>query len=195
MCREGEEYAGHWFLNASSTRRPQIVDINRNDIWEESDVYSGCYARVCINLFPFSQRGNRGICCGLETVQKICDGEALGGVPVDVNEAFGDWNEGAGAVQAYPQPVQGQAAQPQTPAGYPAGMPAAPVQGYPQQIPQAPVSPQAPMGQGYPQQGGQPPVQGYPVQTGATAFQNGVAAAGSILPPQLFGEGQGSRVA
>ena len=47
-CAEkGEEYAGHWFLNASSTRRPQIVDINRNDIWEESDVYSGCYARVC----------------------------------------------------------------------------------------------------------------------------------------------------
>ena len=47
-CAEkGEEYAGHWFLNASSTRRPQIVDINRNDIWEESDVYSGCYARLC----------------------------------------------------------------------------------------------------------------------------------------------------
>ena len=194
-CAEkGEEYAGHWFLNASSTRRPQIVDINRNDIWEESDVYSGCYARVCINLFPFSQRGNRGIGCGLEAVQKICDGEALGGVPVDVNEAFGDWNEGAGAVQAYPQPIQGQAAQPQTPAGYPTGMPAAPVQGYPQQIPQAPVPPQTPMGQGYPQQNGGYPVQA-PAQAGATAFQNNVAAAGSVLPPQLFGEGQGSRVA
>ena len=50
------------------------------------------------------------------------------------------------------------------------------------------------MGQGYPQQGSQPPLQGYPMQTGATAFQNGVAA-GSILPPQLFEEGQGSRVA
>lgn len=192
-CAEkGEEYAGHWFLNASSTRRPQIVDINRNDIWEESDVYSGCYARVCINLFPFNQKGNRGIGCCLEAVQKICDGEALGGVPVDVNEAFGDWNEGASAVQTYPQPIQGQAAQPQAPAGYPAGAQQAapvPVQGYPQQVPQVPA------GQGYPQQGGQPPVQGYPMQTGATAFQNGVAAAGSILPPQLFGEGQGSRVA
>ncbi len=190
-CAEkGEEYAGHWFLNASSTRRPQIVDINRNDIWEESDVYSGCYARVCINLFPFNQKGNRGIGCCLEAVQKICDGEALGGVPVDVNEAFGDWNEGTAPVPGYPQPVQGQVAQP--PAGYPAGAQQAapvPVQGYPQQVPQVPA------GQGYSQQGGQPPVQGYPVQTGATAFQNGVAAAGSILPSQLFGEGQGSRVA
>lgn len=193
-CAEkGEEYAGHWFLNASAIRRPQIVDINRNDIWEESDVYSGCYARVCINLFPFSQRGNRGIGCGLEAVQKICDGEALGGVPVDVNEAFGDWNEGAGAVQAYPQPVQGQAARPQAPAGYPA-MPAAPVQGYPQQVPQAPIPPQPPMGQGYPQQNNGYPVQA-PAQAGVTAFQNNVAAAGSILPSQLFGEGQGSRVA
>ena len=190
-CAEkGEEYAGHWFLNASSTRRPQIVDINRNDIWEEGDVYSGCYARVCINLFPFNQRGNRGIGCGLEAVQKICDGEALGGVPVDVNEAFGDWNEGTAPAPGYPQPVQSQVAQ--LPAGYPAGVPQAapaPVQGYPQQVPQVPT------GQGYPQQGGQPPVQGYPMQTGATAFQNGVATAGSILPPQLFGEGQGSRVA
>ena len=190
-CAEkGGEYAGHWFLNASAVQRPQIVDINRNDIWEEGDVYSGCYARVCINLFPFSQRGNRGIGCGLEAVQKICDGESLGGVPVDVNEAFGDWNEGTAPVPGYPQPVQGQVAQP--PAGYPAGAQQAapvPVQGYPQQVPQVPA------GQGYSQQGGQPPVQGYPVQTGATAFQNGVAAAGSILPPQLFGEGQGSRVA
>ena len=190
-CAEkGGEYAGHWFLNASAVRRPQIVDINRNDIWEEGDVYSGCYARVCINLFPFNQRGNRGIGCGLEAVQKICDGEALGGVPVDVNEAFGDWNEGTVPGPGYPQPVQGQVAQP--PAGYPAGAQQAapvPVQGYPQQVPQVPT------GQGYPQQGGQPPVQGYPMQTGATAFQNGVAAAGSILPPQLFGEGQGSRVA
>ena len=190
-CAEkGGEYAGHWFLNASAVRRPQIVDINRNDIWEESDVYSGCYARVCINLFPFNQKGNRGIGCCLEAVQKICDGEALGGVPVDVNEAFGDWNEGTAPVPGYPQPVQGQVAQP--PAGYPAGAQQAapvPVQGYPQQVPQVPA------GQGYSQQGGQPPVQGYPMQTGATAFQNGVAAAGSILPPQLFGEGQGSRVA
>ena len=84
---------------------------------------------------------------------------------------------GSAPVPGYPQPVQGQAAQPQAPAGYPTGMPAAPVQGYPQQTPQAPTG------------------QGYPVQTGATAFQNGVAAAESILPPQLFGEGQGSRVA
>lgn len=180
-CSEkGEEYAGHWFLNASSTRQPQIVDINRNDIWEESDVYSGCYARVCINLFPFSHKGNRGIGCGLEAVQKICDGEALGGVPVDVNEAFDNWNEGAGTAQAaYPQPMQGQVPQayPQqqaAPAGYPAAAPAAPVQGYPQ-------------GGAYPMP--------QPMQAGATAFQNGVAAASSILPPQLFGEGQRSQVA
>ena len=79
---------------------------------------------------------------------------------------------GSAPVPGYLQPVQGQAL-----AEYPAGMPGAPVQGYPQQTPQAPTG------------------QGYPVQTGATAFQNGVAAAGSILPPQLFGEGQGSRVA
>ena len=60
-CAEkGEEYAGHWFLNASSTRRPQIVDINRNDIWEESDVYSGCYARVCSRSGVLPARSGAG---------------------------------------------------------------------------------------------------------------------------------------
>ena len=62
-CAEkGEEYAGHWFLNASSTRRPQIVDINRNDIWEESDVYSGCYARVCSRSGVPPARSGPGSC-------------------------------------------------------------------------------------------------------------------------------------
>ena len=60
-CAEkGEEYAGHWFLNASAIRRPQIVDINRNDIWEESDVYSGCYARVCSRSGVLPARSGAG---------------------------------------------------------------------------------------------------------------------------------------
>lgn len=75
---------------------------------------------------------------------------------------------------------------PQAPGGYAPGR----MQGYPQQTAPAPIQ-QAPAG--YPGQQGvpyqqpqmQPPVQGAP-----NTFASNVAAADSILPPQLFGESQ-----
>ena len=55
------------------------MDIARNDIYDESEVYSGCYARVSVNFYAFNSNGNRGIACGLNNLQKIRDGEPLGG--------------------------------------------------------------------------------------------------------------------
>ena len=64
----------------------------------EDEVYSGCYARVSINFYGFNAAGNRGIACGLGNIQKIADGERLGGgstaeedfefEEVDVNDDF-----------------------------------------------------------------------------------------------------------
>lgn len=77
--REDEAYKGHWFLNANSTTPPQIVDRAVKSILDRSEVYSGCYARVSINFYAFNSNGNRGIACGLGNIQKIRDGEPLGG--------------------------------------------------------------------------------------------------------------------
>lgn len=46
---------------------------------ERSEVYSGCYARVSLNFYAFNSNGNKGIACGLGNIQKIRDGESLGG--------------------------------------------------------------------------------------------------------------------
>lgn len=73
------EYAGHYFLNASSKQKPGIVDKNVQPILDSTEVYSGCYGRVSINFFPFNQAGNKGVGCGLQNVQKLADGEPLGG--------------------------------------------------------------------------------------------------------------------
>lgn len=73
------EYAGHYFLNASSKQKPGIVDKNVQPILDQTEVYSGCYGRVSINFFPFNQAGNKGVGCGLQNVQKLADGEPLGG--------------------------------------------------------------------------------------------------------------------
>jgi len=76
---DSPEYAGHYFLNASSKQKPGIVDKNVQQILDQSEIYPGCYVRVSLNFFPFDAKGNRGVGCGLNNVQKFADGEALAG--------------------------------------------------------------------------------------------------------------------
>lgn len=73
------EYAGHYFMNVNSTNPPGIVDRQVRPILDSSEVYSGCYARVSINAFAYSTKGNKGISFGLNHVQKLRDGDFLGG--------------------------------------------------------------------------------------------------------------------
>lgn len=77
--REDEAYAGHYFINANSKTAPQIVDKSVKPILDRDEVYSGCYARVSLNFYAFNSNGNKGIACGLGNIQKIKDGEPLGG--------------------------------------------------------------------------------------------------------------------
>ena len=77
--RDDEAYRNSYFINANSTTAPQIVDRNVNPILDRSEVYSGCYARVSVNFYAFNSNGNRGIACGLGNIQKVRDGEPLGG--------------------------------------------------------------------------------------------------------------------
>ena len=58
---------------------PQIVDKAVKPILDRSEVYSGCYARVSLNFYVFNSNGNKGVACGLGNIQKIRDGEMLGG--------------------------------------------------------------------------------------------------------------------
>ena len=72
-------YANAYFINANSATAPGIVDADRNPVLTRSEVYSGCYARVSVNFYAFNSNGNRGIACGLGNIQKVRDGEPLGG--------------------------------------------------------------------------------------------------------------------
>ena len=77
--RDDEAYKGHYFINANSTTPPQIVDKQVKPILDRNEVYSGCYARVYLNFYAFNSNGNKGIACGLGNIQKVRDGEPLGG--------------------------------------------------------------------------------------------------------------------
>ncbi|HMM01099.1 MAG TPA: DUF2815 family protein [Bacilli bacterium] len=75
---DDEAYAGHWFLNANSNTAPGVVDVNREPIYDTSEIYSGVYARASLTFYAFNSNGNRGIACGLQNIQKVRDGESLG---------------------------------------------------------------------------------------------------------------------
>lgn len=77
--RDDEAYKGHYFVNANSITAPQIVDKAVRPILDRNEVYSGCYARVSLNFYAFNINGNKGVACGLGNIQKIKDGEPLGG--------------------------------------------------------------------------------------------------------------------
>lgn len=76
---DDEAYKDSYFINANSTTAPGIVDANRDEIIDRSEVYSGVYGRASINFYAFNSNGNRGIAVGLNNLQKLSDGEHLGG--------------------------------------------------------------------------------------------------------------------
>jgi hypothetical protein len=83
--RDGDEekddpaYAGSYFINANSAQKPGVVDADLNPILDQNEFYSGCYGRASITFYPYNAQGSKGIACGLNNVQKLEDGEKLGG--------------------------------------------------------------------------------------------------------------------
>ena len=72
-------YANSYFINCNSTTPPGIVDADRNPIMDRTEMYSGVIGRASINLYAFNSQGNRGIAAGLNNLQKLRDGQPLGG--------------------------------------------------------------------------------------------------------------------
>lgn len=77
--RDDEAYHGHYFINASSIQAPQIVDSTVAPILDRNEVYAGCFANVTLNFYAYNVNGNRGVAAGLGNIQKVRDGEPLGG--------------------------------------------------------------------------------------------------------------------
>lgn len=143
----GEECRGHWVMTASSKQQPAIVDLNMNPIINPTEIYSGIYARVNVNFFGYKNT-KVGIGCGLGPVQKLSDGEPLGGGRVSPEEAFGAQQPGIQAPaqlgypqQNYPQQPNAYTQQPGYPSNviqYPGQFQSPPQPAYVQQPPQMP---------------------------------------------------------
>lgn len=119
----GEECKGCWVFTASTKQPPFVVDEYVQNIIDPTKVYSGMWGNVNVTFFAYNNAGKKGIGCGLNGVQKIRDGEALGG-QITAQEAFKPVGNPPAAAPAYAppavDPITGQ------PVAYtPTGMPVA----------------------------------------------------------------------
>jgi hypothetical protein len=74
-----DAYKGHWFINAKSRNKPNVVDQDVRPIIDRTQVYSGGYFRFALSLYGYNVNGNIGVAAGLENAQKLRDGDPLGG--------------------------------------------------------------------------------------------------------------------
>ncbi len=82
----GPECAGCYVINASSKNPPTVIDAFKNEIMNKTELYSGCYGRAILSLYGYDTNGNKGVAFGLEAVQKLEDGEPLGGSRVSADD-------------------------------------------------------------------------------------------------------------
>lgn len=78
------EISGHWLISSMSAFRPGLVDAALQPIINKEEFYSGCYARAQLVAFAYAPSKDRpqskcGIGFGLQNIQKLRDGEPLGG--------------------------------------------------------------------------------------------------------------------
>lgn len=87
----GPECKGHWVFTARSNAdcQPEVVDAMGNPIINQSEIYSGVYARVNVTFYPYVYGGKKGIGCSLGPVQKLEDGEPLSGGAPSAAQVFG----------------------------------------------------------------------------------------------------------
>jgi hypothetical protein len=76
-------------VSAKADQKPGVYDAFRNDITDPAELKSGDYGRAHINFFCYNASGKKGISAGLLGIQKLTDGEPLGGA-VATSAAFDD---------------------------------------------------------------------------------------------------------
>ena len=66
-------------FSANEDRRPGVVDAKLQDILDDAECYSGAWYRAQVRAFAYEQSGNKGVSFGLQNLQKLREGEPLGG--------------------------------------------------------------------------------------------------------------------
>lgn len=79
---------GARMVRFSTKDKPGVVDEEATPIMDKSDFYDGCKARVSYRAFAYDREGNKGVSFALINVQKLDDGDRLGGSDPSAEDDF-----------------------------------------------------------------------------------------------------------
>lgn len=83
------ENEGHWLLNARSKKKVGLVDIDRQPILDNDEIYSGVWAYVSVTSFAYDNE-SKGVSFFLNNIMKARDDERFGGGSSSPDEDFAD---------------------------------------------------------------------------------------------------------
>lgn len=81
---KGPEFKGCIFIRCATRNRPAIVSTKIDPstgrlvrLTDSTELYSGCFGRVSLSFFPYSNPQGKGVLAGLNHVQKTRDGQMI----------------------------------------------------------------------------------------------------------------------
>lgn len=88
-------YKDHWVVKSSSSeeQKPGIFNEKGEEIIDQKEFYSGCYARAQILAWPWEYMGKRGVKFILDGAQKLRDGKPFGSKK-DLSKVFAPVSNG-----------------------------------------------------------------------------------------------------
>lgn len=79
------------FVNFTTKIKPGLIDAQKEDIIDESEVYSGCYMRASVVAYAFDNK-SKGIGFSLQNLQKLSDGEPFS-ARSKAEDDFDEWDD------------------------------------------------------------------------------------------------------
>jgi hypothetical protein len=83
-----EDLRGKILVNCKTKFKPAVVDAARIPIDNQDEFYSGCYVKAVISPYKWTYKKREGISFNVDAVQKVAEGERLGGGPINVDDYF-----------------------------------------------------------------------------------------------------------
>lgn len=83
----------YYSLIAKTNERPQLVDLQTKPLQDKNELYSGVIVRLSLSAYPWAYGGKTGVSFSLGVVQKLADGQRIGGSPANDLSMFADTSD------------------------------------------------------------------------------------------------------
>jgi len=100
--KEQLHYKDTTYCNIKSRYKPVLLDVKGNELDEDdvTELYSGAYFRAIIRAYAYENKDNDGVSFGLVALQKIRDGEKIGGGGISKEKARALFDDGVAEAES-----------------------------------------------------------------------------------------------